>query len=271
MNKKIKKILNSLLIIGLLFLLSSCIMVPNPPPILNEVTYRAFFVGVGKYESGSGCLPSPARNTYKLEDLFIQCKFGEDEIGFEVIEKLINYNATKENILQGILDVFYEADDNDVSYFYYMGHGGLKNGIPIITPTDYDSNTVITVHELEEHLSIILGTKVVFLETCHAGNFIDKNNKDIALEPFTDFSLDLLNKEGYQVLASSAGNEYTWDSLLGSYFCKALIGGCENLTADENEDEIVDISELYRYILLNVTRQTVQIYPDNSVFPIIEY
>ena len=149
-----------------------------------------------------------------------------------------------------------------------MGHGGLRNGIPIITPTDYDSATVITVHELEEHLSMIAGTKVIFLETCHAGNFIDKS---IMLEPFTEFSLDLLNKEGYQVLASSAGNEYTWDSPYGSFFCKCLIRGCENLIADKNEDGIVDISELYQYIKLNVTKQTVQIYPESSIFPIIEY
>ena len=227
-------------------------------------------MGVAKYENG-WTLFSPAVNTEKLESLFIQCKFGEEETGFEVIEKLTNYDATKTNILNGILDIFGKADDNDVSYFYYMGHGGLYGGIPIITPTDYDSNTVITVHKLEETLNVIPGTKVIFLETCHAGNFIDKNNKDIALEPFNEFSLDLLNKENYQVLASSAGDEYTWDSANGSYFCRYLIKGCENLIADKNEDEIVDMSELYEYIKLNVTKQTVQIYPEGSIFRIMEY
>jgi len=258
--------MKKILIILVCLCLSGCWTTPEPEP---NVIYRAFFVGVGKYENG-WTLPSPAKNTERLEDLFVNAKFGEEEIEFEVIEKLTNYDATKENILQGILDVFYEADDNDVSYFYYMGHGGLWNGIPIITPTDYKSTleTAITVHELEEHLNMIPGTKVVFLETCHAGNFIDK---DIKLEAFTEFSLDLLNKEGYQVLASSAGNEYTWDYGSGSYFCNSLIAGCKNLQADTNEDEIVDISELYQYIKLNVTKQTVQIYPEGSTFPIIEY
>lgn len=215
-------------------------------------------------------MPSPYRNTEKLENLFNLCKFGEDEIGFEIIERLTNYDATKENILNGILDTFYNADDNDISYFYYMGHGGLRNSIPIITPTDfeYTLETAITVHELEEYLNMIAGTKVIFLETCHAGNFIDKS---IELEAFTEFSLDLLNKEGYQVLASSKGSEFSWDSYQGSYFCKYLIKGCENLTADKNEDEIIDMSELYQYIKLNVTKQTVQIYPDGSIFPIVEY
>ena len=243
----------------------------TPPPEPNIVNYRGFFVGVGKYENGLTLL-SPAENTDKLEDLFTQCKFGEDETQFQVIKKLINYDATKENILNGIDDIFCEADDNDVSYFYYMGHGGVKNGIPIITATDSTGCVCkdITVHELEAHLSMIPGTKVVLLETCHAGNFIDKGER-IILEPFDEFSLDLLNKEGYQVLTSSAGNQYTWDSSNGSYFCNALIAGCENLIADTNKDEIVDLYELYKYIKFHVTKQTVQIYPENSNFTVIEY
>ena len=253
--------MKNMLIILVCLLFTGCWTVPSPEPS----TYRAFFVGISKYENG-WTLPSPAENTNRLEDLFSQCKFGEDEIGFEVIEKLTNYNATKANILNGILSAFAGAGENDVSYFYYMGHGGLKGGIPIIIPTDYP--TVLTVHELEECLSMIPGTKIILLETCHAGSFIDK---DIALEPFTDFSLDLLNKGGYQVLASSAGDQSTWDSKDGSYFCKYLIEGCKDLQADTNEDEIVDISELYQYIKSKVLRQTVQIYPEESVFPIMEY
>lgn len=261
--------MKKIILILLCLLLTGCWTAPDPePPVPNEVAYRAFFVGVGIYEIG-WTLPSPAGNTSKLENLFMQCKFGEDEIGFEYIEKLTNLNATKENILNGISTHFADADDNDVSYFYYMGHGGTLGDIPIITPTDFKATlrTAITVHELEECLNTIDGTKVVLLETCHAGNFIDK---DVALEPFTDFSLDLLTKEGYQVLASSAGDESTWDTPFGSYFCNAFIQGCEDLTADENEDEMISISELYEYILANVTKQTVQIYPEGSVFPIYE-
>ena len=257
-----------LIVLILCIFLSGCWTVPEPP-VPNEVTYRGFFVGVSKYENG-WTLPSPAKNTESLKELFGECKFGDKEIKFIAIETLVNLDATKENILNGILDVFADADDNDISYFYYMGHGGKINDIPVITPSDFTYNLVsaISVHELEEHLGMIPGTKVIFLETCHAGNFIDKS---IILEPFTEFSLDLLNKEGYQVLASSAGDQYTWDSENGSYFCNSFIEGCEDLQADTNEDGIVDISEMYQYIKLNVTKQTVQIYPDNSTFPIVEY
>jgi len=256
-----------IILIFVLCLLTGCWGVPPPPEPPNGTAYRGFFVGVNKYNNG-WTLPSPAKNTDKLEALFKKCKFdSEEEVVFTNINKLKGLEATKENILNGILDTFAGADDNDVSYFYYMGHGGTKNDVPMITPADYNPTTWITVHELEETLSMIPGTKVVFLETCHAGNFIDKS---LELEPFDDFSLDLLNKEGYQVLCSSAGSQFTYDSHNGSYFCNALLNGCRDLKADKNEDEIIDISELYEYIKFHVTRQQVQIYPYGSTFPIYE-
>ena len=260
-----KKIM--MILVLCLLLLVGCGVVPEIP-IPNEPTYRALLIGVGRYENG-WTLPSPKDNVGRLTSLLLDCKFGEEEIEFDTIKQLVNFNATKENILNSILSVFANADDNDVSYFYYMGHGGLLNNVPIITPTDCGNSLgiVITVHELEEYLSMIAGTKVVFLETCHAGNFI---NKGKGIPKFKEHSLDLLNKEGYQVLASSKGTEYTWDNTGGSYFCKHLIEGCRYLTADINKDRVVDLSELYEYIKLNVTIQTVQIHPDGSTFPIVE-
>ena len=262
--------MRKLMILVLCLFLTGCWITPEPPEP-NEVTYRGFFVGVSKYENG-WTLPSPAKNTESLKELFGECKFGDEEIKFIAIETLVNLDATKENILNGILSVFAESDNNDVSYFYYMGHGGKINDIPVITPSDFTYNLVsaISVHELEATLSLIPGIKVIFLETCHAGNFIDK---DIALEPFDEFSLDLLNKEGYQVLASSRGDQSTWDTIDGSYFCDSLINGCKGLSADNNRDGVVDLTELYTYIKNHVPscKQAVQIYPLGSTFPIVEY
>lgn len=264
--------MRKLMILVLCLFLTGCWITPEPPEP-NEVTYRGFFVGVSKYENG-WTLPSPAKNTESLKELFGECKFGDEEIKFIAIETLVNLDATKENILNGILSVFAESDNNDVSYFYYMGHGGKINDIPVITPSDFTYNLVsaISVHELEATLSLISGTKVIFLETCHAGNFIDKN-KNIIWEMFTEDSLDLLDKEGYQVLASSRGDQYTWDSENGSYFCNSFIEGCENLTSDTNNDGIVDLTEIYTHIRNHVPscKQAVQIYPLGSTFPIVEY
>ena len=89
-------------------------------------------------------------------------------------------------------------------------------------------------------------------------------------------SLDLINKESYQVLVSCAGDQYTWAYGTWSYFCKALLEGCEDLNADTNEDKIVDLGELYKYIKDWVSEhlkkdQDAQMYPEGSTFPIVEY
>ena len=241
-------------------------------------------VGVGDYLFyGSGVdLNSPAPNTEKLKSIFIKCKFGEEETEFTIIEILLDWNATKDNILNGILETFAGADENDVSYFYYMGHGGINNGIPVITPTEtkFTLETEITVHELEEHLSMIPGTKVIFLETCHSGNFINKNTKEDfnskVIEIFAQNSIDLINQEGYQVLTCGKGEQLCWECGNASYFCNGLYEGCLQLKADINEDGIVDLFEVYKYIKEYVSEHTnknqdVQMYPDGSTFPIVEY
>ena len=264
-----------IIILIISIILSGC---HSNPPEPNGVAYRTFAVGVGDYLFSEADLQSPAPNTERLKERFSQCKFGEEEIEFEVIETLVNYSATEENILNGILSVFGEADENDVSYFYYMGHGGVASGIPIITGTDskFTLETSITVHELEEHLSMIPGTKIVFLETCHGGNFINRsegNFDDMVISIFAQRSKDLINKEGYQILTCGRGDQYCWEVGDWSYFCKYLIAGCDSLNADTNEDEIVDLTELHKYINKRVCscKQTAQIYPEGSTFPIVEY
>ena len=273
-----KSIIISIILISIF--LSGCGVIPEPPEP-NGIAYRAFFVGVGDYiYYESWDLYTAAPNTVKLKSLFSQCKFGKEEIEFTIIERLVDRNATKENILNGILETFAGADDNDVSYFYYMGHGGTRSNIPMITPSDYRSTleSCITVHELEEHLSMIPGTKVVFLETCHSGNFIDKGNdfNDMVINIFSQQSMDLINKESYQVLTCGKGEQYCYTWSTWSYFCRAILLGCEDLNADINGDKIIDLTELHTYVkewikMYPNARQDVQIYPDDSTFPIVEY
>lgn len=274
-----------ILLVFILLFLTGCWTTPPPPePEPNGIVYRALLVGVGDYMFFSSAdLTAPPYNVVRLQKAFSEFRFGENEIEFEVINTLVNFDATKENILNGILETFADADDNDVSYFYYMGHGGVKDGIPVITPTDtrFTLETSISVHELEEHLSMISGTKVVFIESCHSGNFIGKGNdsfNDLVINIFSQQSKDLFNKESYQVLTSSAGDQYTWTHGIWSYFCRALLLGCQDLDADINEDEKVDLTELHDYInewikqnLCSCKYQAVQIYPEDSDFTIAEY
>ena len=275
--------MKKILIVLICLLLTGCSIVPEiPEPEVNRIEYRALLIGIGDYMFFSSVdLTSPPYNVKRFKDIFEECKFGEYETEFEVINTLVDFETTKENILNGILETFADADENDVNYFYYMGHGGKSQGIPVITGTDtrFTLETSITVHELEEHLSMVSGTKVVFIESCHSGNFINKGNdnfNDSVIDIFSRKSKDSLNKENYQVLTSSAGEQHTYTHGIWSYFCRGLLEGAKELNADVNKDKKVDLTELYNYIDKWVNEncpknQDVQIYPEESTFPIMEF
>jgi hypothetical protein len=87
--------------------------------------------------------------------------------GFSSINELIDVQATKSAILNGIANAFSGVDSDDVSYFYFSGHGINSNGVSYLCPTNvsYHSplSAFISTNELENALNAIPGTKVVIL------------------------------------------------------------------------------------------------------------
>jgi len=189
--------------------------------------------------------------------------------------------ATKKAILDGIVSTFGEANKDDISYFYFMGHGGVRNGQPIFCPTDYTGCvcSAITLKELEDTFDTIQGTKILFFESCHSGNFIEKDSN--YLRNFNNliinsFNTKAFNKDDYQVITSCEGDQFSYYYGDMSFFTMGLYQGCLNLKADYNRNKIVDLSELYNYTVDWVNdhthqNQDAQMYPEGSTFPIVEY
>ena len=238
--------------------------------------YRAFLVGVEDCVIDSMDLPVAGHNVKRMNEIFSDCKFTNREIEFSLINTLRGSDSTKEAILEGILSIFGEADENDISYFYFMGHGGVKYGHPIFCPTDYTGciHSTIKLEELEATFDMIQGTKILFLESCHSGNFIEKDFNTKIIDTFR--MNRAFNKDNYQVITSCAGNQFSYYHGVMSYFTMGLYQGCLDLKADYNGNEIIDLSELYTYIVDWVSvhtpqNQDAQMYPDGSTFPIIKY
>ena len=188
MPLKNKKLLILLMILLLsLLLLSGCGGI-IPPPIVNETVYRALCVGVGDYiyfpdSYGNIDLPGPPYDVNRMCYTLDKCRFGTSDTEFSEIWYITDLSATKSSILQAITNVFAEADYNDVSYFYFSGHGIWVNNTSYLCPTEANyfspMSTYISVDELETSLSAIPGTKVVFLDTCHSGGFIGKGREEV--------------------------------------------------------------------------------------------
>jgi len=267
----------------------------------NEAVYRALCVGVGDYINygSDGDLLAPAYDVDRIRQILQQCRFGTSNIIFSNINYLKDWQATKSNILQGISSTFSSADSNDISYFYFSGHGVLVENTSYICPADTTSFTdsTISVNELENALSAIPGTKVVFLDACYSGGFIGKSmGKTITskenLESFNDEIINifsqaqskgLLTTNQYKVLTSchyyqECSEIQPEEGEPFGVFTMALCEGCGysgSYPADTNLDTKVGLQEAYLYVKDWVFSygfvQDVQIYPANSIFSIVEY
>ena len=271
----------------------------------NEVVYRALCVGVGDYIWGSDNddLSAPPYDVDRMCYTLSKCRFGSSNTPFSNIWYLKDWQATKSNVLYNITSYcFIGADNNDISYFYFSGHGSLVGNTSYLCPADTTSfiDSVISVNELENSLSTIPGTKVVFIDACHSGGFIGKGVEEIQiskeeLESFNDEVINvfsqaeykgLLTTNQYIVLTSCHSSQECMElapATPGDFdpfgvFTMALCEGCGysgSYPADTNMDTMVSLQEAYLYVKDWVfsyrISQDIQIYPDNSTFTIVEH
>jgi len=267
----------------------------------ENIVYRALCIGVGDYIYGDDDddLSGPPYDVDRMIQIFNQCRFGPLNTEFSTINYLKDWQATKSNILQGIASTFFAADNNDISYFYYAGHGSWLENISYICPADITSfvDSYISVDELESALSAIPGTKVVFLDTCHSGGFIGKGKEKITIsqEELESFNNEIINvfsqvqskglltTNQYKVLTACHYYQECWETQPEEgdpfgVFTMALCEGCGyygSYPADTNLDNMVSLQEAHLYVkdwvFSYMISQDVQVYPNNSTFTIVEY
>ena len=273
--------------------------------LTSSTVRRALLVGVGEYENeDTKDLPASPYDVARM------CETLEKSYYFAEMEELIDLEATKYNILNGITNTFAGADDDDVSYFYFSGHGSYdkKTGVSYLYTTE---GSWISVSELEGCLNAIPGTKVVFLDSCHSGGFI---NKGMSLKEMSDYAKSFndnvinvfsaksyaskhLDHSPYQVLTSCLSTESCWEVAVSEssgewigVFSWVLCGGCgypefiAPYPADSNTNGEITLKEAYIYTDEWVDYwcnhwnnehgwtigQDTQVYPEDSYFVIIE-
>ena len=166
-----------------------------------QPTYRALLIG-NTYPGTSSQLPGP----------------DVDAKGFAAMLKTMatsNYtvttaiNVTAPEILAGIGSAFAGATANDVSVFYYSGHGVQDFGSDYHGALCGTEDTYIRVAELKAALDTIPGTKVVILDSCFSGQFIGKGTA--AQKAMDDFNSAV-------IAAFSAGTRSEGDLASSGYY-----------------------------------------------------
>ena len=134
----------------------------------------------------------------------------------------VKKNIRAEEILSSISSTFGNASYNDVSLFYYSGHGANSLGADG-NPTSYHAalvgtfQTYVSIARLKTELDKIPGKKVIIIDACHSGQFIARDGTA------TQVSSSAFNSQVFNLFAND-------DQLSGDVRRTAVV-----LAADGNE------------------------------------
>lgn len=248
----------------------------------NKMKVWAVIVGVGDYQHFSKLkyTTTDAERVYA----FLRSVEG-GAVPESQVKLLLDSDATAFNITNTAADLFEQADTNDLIMFYFAGHG--KN--QAFLPYDYDGDQGnLLYHGIVNSLlqDSPAKFKLCAVDACHSGSFdmdhtisyqnylenyknsegelaaSTRSTKNIR-ERIKDYykSFDGI-KGGLAVIMSSASEEISLEAnkleqgVFSYYFIQGLKGHAN--TKDENglKDNVVNVSELYKFIEKNVRNFT---------------
>lgn len=256
---------------------------PETPVIPGDgkTVYRALLIGNSDYPGYYQDLAGPVIDITRMRKVLESSAFGAEDSKFIHIESV--EDAGKQETIDSIKSAFKGSDSDDISYFYYSGHGSsdMYSGEVSICPVDQNMG----VRELESELSKISGTKVVMIDACYSGGFIDQNrvSKDSSsaenqkiIEAFSNrhSKPKSLSDTEYRVITASTYDELSYesnsDSLIGygGDFTNQFVKGAGFIDgyypANLDEDSRVTLGETYDYTRANVKMSSVQFYPSGA-------
>lgn len=264
----------------------------TPHDSTNKTTYRALMISNTWYKN-AGDLPGDIETTQAFATALRNCTYNGEK--FSSIRILADQTGAQMRSALDGLSTGWGIDDNDVTLFYYSGHGGNEGGYnSYLCGTDtnaYNWDGDVTVAQLEAALDKVPGTVYVVLDSCHSGGFISKDGgKDTGsdeefisglIRPFQLTSKDL-QKSKYHVLAAAAHDQTSiswlnhydgqywsqttyWLTLGGGYemFSKAL----GDMEADANGDGVVTFYEAWKYTDAACYDEAGSDAPDMKIWP----
>ena len=154
---------------------------PGSGQTMYDVMYRALLIGENDY-SGSNKLKGPVNDMNAMAGML---KGLNRPFAVKTLP-----NSKKTAIMNAIKSTYADAMDNDVSLFYYSGHGMDANGNDTyqgaLVPID---ENYITMQELAAELSKVRGRVVVILDSCMSGAAIEPKsaqNAENGTDPMED-------------------------------------------------------------------------------------
>ena len=217
----------------------------------NESKIYALLVGVSRYEKFES-LKYTDDDAYRVY-AFLKSPEG-GALADEQINILIDESATKRNIMRSLDDLVARAGENDAVFCFFSGHGINGHFLPI--DSDGYRNS-LAYEEVKERLQACKAKQKLYVaDACYSGSLLSSRT---ALTQSVEMLYSRLNETsgGTAFLLSSKKEEYSLESegLRQGIFSHFLIKGLKG-DADSNRDQIVSVTELYKYVYGSVRDYT---------------
>ena len=224
-------------------------------PENGSVTIYAVVAGVGVYPTMPK-LAYAASDAFRFYDHLTSPQGGA--VPDDNIRLLLDEDASRSGILGAVREIAAEADDNDVIMFYFSGHGlsgaflpsdfnGMQNRIP--------HSMIVKIMERSRARH-----KICIADACFSGiqeeaYGLTAKGASASLDNFYD-SFEHA-EAGTAFFMSSTAMEASWEDrdLRQGVFTFFLIEGMSGM-ADYDDNGVVEMRELYRYVRKKVNRYT---------------
>ena len=135
----------------------------------GTATYRALLIGNSVYAADEDVLPDLPSCKNDLTAMYFALQSGS--IRYDRVTALSNKSA--QGIASAVNSVaLWGADDDDVTVFYYTGHGYL-NGLVGVNYSETDGDGY-SFSLLQSALGNVLGKVIVLLDSCYSGALVGK-------------------------------------------------------------------------------------------------
>lgn len=129
---------------------------------IDPIEHWAVLIGINSYKWG--VLPYSIKEVEEFREVLLS-----NRLMWKDSHILLVKDARKEDVINAIDWLSKHADDNDVSIFYFVGHGCRNLTNEFISTIDGRISDI----ELDGYLDEIKGKMVVIIDACHSGGFIE--------------------------------------------------------------------------------------------------
>ncbi len=177
----------------------------------------------------------------------------KDVFGKVEIKLLLDKEATKANIMQGLTWLETNMTARDIGVFFFSGHGTKDDDDNFyLVPVDVGRHpsTCVSGDSVKQKLANMPGRMIAMFDACHSGAAAESFQSGRA----DNLVRDLLDDDcGVVVICSSLGEEYSLESPLtkAGFFTLGMVEGLSG-KADFNKDGFVFVHEACLYASIRV-------------------